>query len=109
MDPAVAWGAAIVGGLLVASTVLLLVGRGPLWARALFGLGGLIAGAGLTTIGGLAAFGTLTMLAAQGSGSSPGAAGLMTWTFALVYGSWFVAGLGVLVGSWRYWAYRRDD
>jgi hypothetical protein len=34
---------------------------------------------------------------------------LMTWTFLVVYGSWFVAGLGVLTASWRYWADRRDD
>jgi hypothetical protein len=109
MDAAVAWGAAIVGWVLVAFTVLLLIGRGPLWARALFGLGGLIAGAALTTVGGLAAFGTLTLLATQGIDSSQGSAGLSTWVFELVYGSWFIAGLGVLVGSWRYWAHRRDE
>ena len=93
---------------LVAFTALLLVGRGPSWARALFGLGGVVLGLGLTVIGGLA----VTLAADRAcdrralvvSGDR-----VMTWTFLLVYGSWFVAGLGVMAGSWRYWAHRRDD
>lgn len=108
LDPAVAWGAAIAGFGLVAFALLLLVGRGPSWARALLGLGGLLVGVGLTVIGGLAATLALTTLATEGLGSSPGS-GLATWTFLLVYGSWFVAGLGVLAASWRYWARRRED
>lgn len=108
LDPAVAWGAAVAGLGLVAFAVLLLVGRGPSWARALFGLGGLLVGAALTVIGGLAATLAVTTLATEGLDSSPGS-GLATWTFLLVYGSWFVAGLGVLAASWRYWARRRDD
>ena len=107
LDPAVAWGAAIVGWALVAFTVVLLVGRGPMWARALLGLGGLVAGLALAVIGGLAATLAGTGLANEGLQSSQGE--LMTWTFLLVYGSWFVAGLGVMAGSWRYWARRRDD
>jgi hypothetical protein len=107
LEPAVAWGAAIAGSCLVAFAVLLLVGRGPKWARALFGLGGLVAGAALTVIGGLAATLAVSLLATEGLESSQGE--LMTWTFLVVYGSWFVAGLGVIAASWRYWAHRRED
>jgi hypothetical protein len=108
LDPAVAWGATIAGLTLVAFAIVLLVGMGPPWARALLGLGGLVLGVALTVIGGLATDLALTMLATEGAQSSPGA-GLVTWTFLLVYGSWFVAGLGVIAGSWRYWARRRVD
>lgn len=108
LEPTVAWGAAIAGLGLVGFAVLLLVGKGPSWARALFGLGGLLAGTGLTVIGALAASLALTTLAADGLDASPGS-GLAAWTFLIVYGSWFVAGLGVLAASWRYWARRRDD
>jgi hypothetical protein len=108
LDPALAWGVVVVGLMLVAFTLLLLVGKGPLWARALFGLGGLLAGMGLTVIGGLAAALTLSLLATEGLGSSQGDH-LMTWTFLIVYGSWLVAGLAVMAASWRYWAHRRDD
>jgi DHA1 family inner membrane transport protein len=108
LDPALAWGVVVVGLGLVAFTLLLLVGKGPLWARALFGLGGLAAGLALAMIGGLAATRSATLLATEGLQSSQGDE-LMTWTFLLVYGSWFVAGLGVIAGSWRYWAHRRDD
>jgi hypothetical protein len=107
LEPAVAWGAAIAGSCLVAFAVLLLVGRGPKWARALFGLGGLVAGAALTVIGGLAATLAVSLLATEGFESSQGE--LVTWTFLVVYGSWFVAGLGVIAASWRYWAHRRED
>jgi len=108
LDPAVAWGVVVAGSTLVAFTLLLLVGKGPRWARALFGLGGIVAGLALTFIGGLAAVRAVSLLATEGLKSSQGDE-LMTWTFALVYGSWFVAGLGVIAGSWRYWAHRRDD
>ncbi len=108
LDPAVAWGVVVAGSALVAFTLVLLVGRGPRWARALFGLGGLVAGLGLTVLGGLGAVSAATTLATEGFQSSQGDE-LMTWTFLLVYGSWFVAGLGVIAGSWRYWAHRRDD
>jgi hypothetical protein len=108
LDPALAWGVVIVGSALVAFTLVLLVGRGPLWARALFGLGGLVAGVGLTVLGGLGAVAAAITLATEGLQSSTGDE-LMTWAFLLVYGSWFVAGLGVMVGSWRYWARRRED
>jgi hypothetical protein len=108
LDPAVAWGVVVAGSTLVAFTLLLLVGRGPRWARALFGLGGLATGLGLSVLGGLGAVGAATTLVTEGLQSTSGDE-LMTWTFVLVYGSWCVAGLGVLVGSWRYWAHRRDD
>ncbi len=108
MEPAVAWGAAVAGSMLVAFAAVLLIGRGPRWARALFGLGGLVPGAALTVIGGLAAVGAAFMLINEGPQSSPGA-GLVAPTFLLVYGSWAVAGVGVLAASWRFWARRRLD
>ncbi len=108
LDPAVAWGVVVVGAMLVAFTLLLLIGRGPRWARGLFGLGGLVAGTALAVNGGLAAMVALSLIASEGFQSSQDD-GLMTWTFLLVYGSWFVAGLGVIVASWRYWAHRRED
>jgi hypothetical protein len=106
LDPALAWGVVVVGAGLVAFTVVLLVGKGPLWARALLGLGGLVLGVALTVTGGLAGALALNTLVTEGPQSSPGA-DLMASTFLLVYGSWFVAGLGVIAGSWRYWARRR--
>jgi hypothetical protein len=109
LDPALAWGVAVAGSTLVAFAVLLLVGRGPRWARALFGLGGLVAGAALTVNGGLAATLALTIIATEGLQASPAGADLPAWTFLVVYGSWFVAGLGVVAASWRYWARRRED
>jgi hypothetical protein len=108
LDPAVAWGAAIAGSTLVAFAIVLLVGKGPPWARTLLGLGGLGLGVALTVIGGLAGALALTTLATEGPKSSPGA-GLVTWTFLLVYGSWCGAGLGIIAASWRYWARRRED
>jgi hypothetical protein len=108
LDPAVAWGAAGAGWLLVAFTVVLLVGRGPRWARALFGLGGVAAGLAMTVVGAVAAALAASMLATEGLRSTQGD-GLMTWTFLLVYASWFVAGLGIIAGGWRYWARRRED
>ena len=107
LDPAVAWGAATVGWLFVAFTLILLVGRGPRWARALLGLGGVVAGMAMALVGGLATIRVASLLATDGLGSTQGD-GLMTWTFLLVYGSWFVAGLGVIASGWRYWAHRRD-
>jgi hypothetical protein len=107
LDPAVAWGVVGVGAVLVAFTLILLVGRGPVWARALFGLGGLVAGMGLAVIGGLAASRSAAQIATEGLQSS-GNDELMIWTFLLVYGSWFVTGLAVIAASWRYWARRRD-
>lgn len=108
MEPAVAWGAALAGWTLVAFVVVLLVGRGSTWLRALFGLGGLVLGLALTVNGGLAAMLAATMIVREGVRSSPGA-GLESWTFLLVYGSWFLAGLGMMAASWRFWAHRRDD
>jgi hypothetical protein len=108
LEPAVEWGATAVGAALVAFTLVLLVGRGPTWARVLLGLGGLFLGVALAVIGALAATVALSVMVAEGPASSPGA-GLAAWTFLIVYGSWFMAGLGVLAGSWRYWARRRDS
>lgn len=108
IDPVVVAGLVGAGGVLLAFITVLLIGRGPRWVRALLGVGGLMAGLALAVNGGLAAMLALGMLVTDGPDSSPGA-GLLTWTFLLVYGAWFVAGLGVIVGSWRYWAHRRDD
>ena len=60
----------------------------------------------LAIAGGLGAVKAATTLATEGLGSVTG--DLMTWTFVVVYGSWFVAGLGIIVGGWRFWAHRRD-
>lgn len=106
LEPALAWGVAVVGCVLVAFTIVLLIGRGPLWSRALLGLGGVLAGTALAVIGGSAAALSLTELATEGLSSSQGE--LMTWTFLVVYGSWFVAGLAVTAASYRYWARRRE-
>jgi hypothetical protein len=107
MDPAVAWGTVVVGSALVAFAVVLLIGKGPLWLRALLGLGGVVAGSMLAMTGGLEAIKAASTLATEGPDSVTG--DLMTWPFVLVYGSWLVAGLGIIVGGWRYWAHRRDD
>jgi hypothetical protein len=108
MDPALAWGVVVVGSALPALVAFLLRDRGPVAARTVVGLGGLLAGLGLAVVGGLGAADATSRLLAEGLSSAQGD-GVMTWTFVLVYGSWFVAGVGVLVGSWRYWAHRRDD
>jgi hypothetical protein len=106
MDAALAWGTVILGAGLVAFAIVLLIGKGPLWARALLGLGGAAAGFALAITGGLGAVKAATTLVTEGLGSVTG--DLMTWTFLVVYGSWLVAGLGLIVGGWRYWAHRRD-
>jgi hypothetical protein len=107
MGAAVAWGTVLAGASLVAIAVVLLIGRGPLWARALLGLGGTAAGFMLAITGGLGAVKATSTLATDGLGSVTG--DLMTWTFVVVYGSWFVAGVGIAIGSWRFWAHRRDS
>ena len=108
LEPAVAWGAAAAGWVLVAVAVVLLAGHGPRWARALLGLGGVAVGAGMILIGGLAGVLAATMLATEGLQSTQGD-GLMTWVFLLVYGLWFLAGLNLVAAAWRYWARRRMD
>jgi hypothetical protein len=108
VEPALAWTLILASLMLVAFTVVLLIDRGPAWLRALLGLGGLLAGAALVTVGGLGSAMTVSMLFAEGPQVSPGA-GLSIWSFLAVYGSWLVTGVGVLAGSWRYWAHRRDD
>lgn len=108
LDPAVAWGAALAGAGLVAFTVVLLVGRGPLWVRALLGLGGVVLGVLMAAAGGLAGLKAATDLATEGLQSVLPDSGLMTWTFVVVYGSWFVAGIGIIVGGLRFWAHRRE-
>jgi hypothetical protein len=79
---------------------------GPSWVRALLGLGAAVTGLILAMAGGLGAVKAATTLAAEGVDSVTG--DLMTWTFVVVYGSWFVAGVGIIVGGWRFWAHRRD-
>jgi hypothetical protein len=58
--------------------------------------------------GGPGAAKAATDLATEGLQSVVPESDLMTWTFVVVYGSWFVAGVGIIVGSWRFWAHRRD-
>jgi len=106
MDAAVAWGTVFAGASLVAFATVLLIGRGPLWIRALLGLGGTAAGFMLAITGGLGAVKAASTLANEGLDSVTG--DLMTWTFVVVYGSWFVAGVGIAVGGWRFLAHRRD-
>lgn len=109
LDPAVAWSPVIVGLVPAALAVVLLVGRGRLWVRALLGLAGGGLGLLLAMAGGLGATKAATDLATEGLQSVPPGADLMTWTFVVVYGSWFVTGVGIMVGSWRFWTHRRDD
>jgi hypothetical protein len=106
MDGAVAWGTVIAGASLVTFATVLLIGRGPLWIRALLGLGGTASGFMLAITGGLGAVKAASTLASEGLQSVEG--DLMTWTYVVVYGSWCVAGLGIIVGGWRFWAHRRD-
>jgi hypothetical protein len=107
MDAAVAWSPVGAGAAFVAFTVILFVGRGPTRARAVFGLGGVLAGLLLAMAGGLGALRAASDLA-SGVTQPAGEHDLMTWTFVVVYGSWLVAGLGTMVGGWRYWSHRRD-
>jgi hypothetical protein len=106
MDAGVAWGTVLAGASLVAFAAVLFIGRGPLWSRALLGLGGTAAGFMLAVTGGLGAVKAASTLATEGLASVSG--DLMTWTFVIVYASWFVAGVGIAVGGWRFWAHRRD-
>jgi hypothetical protein len=108
MESAVAWGAFIAGATLVAFATVLLFGRGPAWIRALLGLGGAAVGLVLTIVGGLGGIAAAAALPTQAVQSLGEGGEMMTWTFVLVYASWFVAGLGVLAASWRYWVHRRD-
>jgi hypothetical protein len=107
MDAATAWGVVGAGAGLVAFTVALLVGRGPTWARAFLGLGGAMLGLLMTVMGGLGALKAAETIASEGSQAV--IADLMAWTYALVYGSWCLAGIGIIVGGWRFWSHRRDD
>ncbi len=107
-DPTVQLAMASVGAALVALAVVLLVGRGPTWLRALLGLGGLVVGIGLACTFGPAAVGVAGMLLAHGLDVPP-AAGLSVWVFALFYSSWALAGIGVALGGLRYWIHRRAD
>nr|WP_300151452.1 hypothetical protein [Propionicimonas sp.] len=107
-DRAVRLAMASAGALLVALAVVLLVGRGPTWLRTVLGLGGLVVGAGLACTFGPAAAGVASMLLIDGLDVPP-AAGLSVWVFALFYGSWTLAGVGVALGGCRYWIHRRAD
>lgn len=107
-DPALQLAMAVAGALLVALAVVLLVGRGPTWLRAVLGLGGLVVGTGLACTFGPAAAGVVSMLLAEGLDVPP-AAGLSVWVFALFYCSWTLAGIGVALGGLRYWIHRRAD
>jgi hypothetical protein len=70
-------------------------------------MGSTAAGFMLAITGGLGAVKAATALASEGLESVTG--DLMTWTFVVVYSSWFIAGVGIAVGGWRFWAHRRDD
>jgi hypothetical protein len=106
LDAAVAWGTVLAGAALVAFAVVLLVSRGPRWIRALLGLGGAALGVLLAILGGLGALKATATLLSDG----PGAVidDLMAWTYVVVYGSWSVSGLGLIVGGLRFWSHRRD-
>ena len=109
IEAAVAWGAFIAGAALVAAAMVLLFGRGPAWVRALLGLGGAAVGLVLTMVGALGGISAAAALPTQEVQSIGAGGEMMTWTFLLVYGSWFVGGLGILAASWRFWVHRRDD
>jgi hypothetical protein len=106
MGAAEAWGTVGAGAALVAFTVVLFVGRGPRWIRALLGLGGAVLGLLMTVLGGLGALKAAETIVTDGSGAIID--DLMAWTYVLVYGSWCVAGVGIIVGGWRFWSHRRD-
>jgi hypothetical protein len=106
MGAAEAWGTVVAGAALVAFTMILLVGRGPTWVRALLGLGGAMLGLLMIVLGGLGALKALETLGADGLQAVIDE--LMAWTYVLVYGSWCVAGMGIIVGGWRFWCHRRD-
>jgi hypothetical protein len=108
MDAAVAWSPVFAGAGLVAFAAVLFVGRGPNWLRAILGAGGLVVGLAFAVAGGLGALKAAGGVLSDGFGSVVEGSGLIAPTFALVYGSWCVAGLGIMVGSWRFWAHRRD-
>jgi hypothetical protein len=105
LEPAVAWGAAIAGSAPFVAGLVLLADRGGSRLRAVFGLGSVVAGLTLAVIGGPAVLGTASAIARDGLRSTPGA-GLEAWPFLVVYGSWFVTGLALVVAGWRYWARR---
>lgn len=108
MDVAVAWAPVGAGAALVAFAMVLFVGKGPPWVRALLGLGGVLLGLLLAMAGGLGTARAATTLATEGLRSVLPDSDLMAWTFVVVYGSWLVAGVGIVVGGWRFWAHRRD-
>jgi len=108
VEPALAWSLIALSSVLVAFTVVLFVDRGSQRLRTLLGVGGILAGAALVSVGGLGVAMATAFLWADGPDASPGA-GLTIWTFLAVYCSWLVTGLGVTAGSWRYWVHRRLD
>jgi hypothetical protein len=108
VEPVLAWALIAASLVLTAFTIVLWIDRGPTWVRALLALGGLLVGCGLLFVGGAGVAMTVSFLMTEGPDVSPGAR-LTVWTFLTVYASWLVTGIGVLPGSWRYWAHRRDD
>jgi hypothetical protein len=108
VEPALAWSLIALSSVLVAFTFVLLMDKGSAWLRTLLGFGGLLVGLTMVALGGLGTAMALSFLSAEGPDVSPGA-GLTIWTFLVVYCSWFVTGLGVTAGSWRYWVHRRED
>ena len=107
MDPVVAWAVAVAGMTLLAVTVVLFLDRGPTWVRALLGLGSVGVGIVFATIGLLGGTIAVGQLAERGLQYVEPDLGMMLWTFLVVYVSWLVTGLGIVVGGWRFWARRR--
>jgi hypothetical protein len=106
LDAASAWGSVLAGAVLLAFTLVLLLDRGPGWVRAL-GLGGAALGLLMAILGGLGALRAASALVSDGPAAI--VEDLMAWTYVIVYGSWCVAGLGIVVGGLRFWSHRRES
>jgi len=105
-DPALEVTMAAAGLLLVALALVLLVGQGPGWLRAVLGVTGLVVGGLLAVTFGPAAVATAV---AAATGGLDDMLGMAWWIPLLFYGSWPLAGIGVALGGWRCWVGRRAD
>jgi hypothetical protein len=108
LDIVLAWAPVVAGLGLVAFAAVLAVAGGSVRLRAFLGFGGGSLGLMLTAAGGLGAAKAAAVLATEGPAARIPDADLMAWVFFVVYGSWFLAGVGIIAGSWRLWSHRRD-